>query len=99
MSFIINAQQVVSTGLKGDQKAYRHFTGFPGGLVERTLQRVRSTRPQRMVENAIFGMLPKSKMGKQMYRKLNVYAGDKHPHMAQKPVAKEVNVKAVAKAL
>ena len=93
---IINAAKVVLTGKKEGQKVYRHFTGFPGGLVERTLQRVRSTRPQRMLEDAIFGMLPKSKMGKQMYRKLNVYAGDKHPHIAQKPVAKEVRVKSVS---
>ncbi|MDQ6677263.1 MAG: 50S ribosomal protein L13 [Acidobacteriota bacterium] len=91
---VINAEKVVLTGKKEDQKVYRHFTGYPGGLVERTLQRVRSTRPQRMVEDAIFGMLPKSKMGKQMYRKLNVYAGAKHPHAAQKPVAKELVSKA-----
>jgi len=91
---VINAEKVVLTGKKEDQKIYRHFTGYPGGLVERTVQRVRSTRPQRMVEDAIFGMLPKSKMGKQMYRKLNVYAGAKHPHSAQKPVAKELVGKA-----
>lgn len=93
---LINAAKIVLTGKKEGQKVYRHFTGFPGGLVERTLQRVRATRPQRMLEDAIFGMLPKSKMGKQMYRKLNVYAGDKHPHIAQKPVAKEVRVKSVS---
>lgn len=87
---VINAQKVALTGKKDDQKIYRHFTGYPGGLVETTAQRVRSTRPQRMIEDAIFGMLPKSKMGKQMYRKLKVYAGDKHPHEAQQPVAKEL---------
>lgn len=91
---VINAEKVALTGKKEGQKVYRHFTGYPGGLVERTVQRVRSTRPQRMIEDAIFGMLPKSKMGKQMYRKLNVYAGDKHPHQAQKPVAKELVRKA-----
>jgi large subunit ribosomal protein L13 len=91
---VINAQKVALTGKKDDQKIYRHFTGYPGGLVETTAQRVRSHRPQRMIEDAIFGMLPKSKMGKQMYRKLKVYAGDKHPHAAQQPVAKELVSKA-----
>ena len=91
---VINAEKVALTGKKDDQKIYRHFTGYPGGLVETTAQRVRSHRPQRMVEDAIFGMLPKSKMGKQMYRKLKVYAGDKHPHAAQKPVDKVLVSKA-----
>jgi large subunit ribosomal protein L13 len=91
---VINAEKVALTGKKETQKIYRHFTGSPGGLVETTVQRVRQHRPQRMVEDAIFGMLPKSKMGKQMYRKLNVYAGPKHPHQAQKPVAKELARKA-----
>ena len=58
----------------------------PGGLTETQAKRVRETRPERMVEEAIQGMLPKSKLGKQMYRKLQVYAGPKHPHQAQKPV-------------
>jgi large subunit ribosomal protein L13 len=91
---VINAEKVALTGKKEDQKVYRHFTGYPGGLVEQTVQRVRSKRPQRMIEDAIFGMLPKNKMGKQMYRKLNVYAGPKHPHVAQQPVVKELARKA-----
>jgi large subunit ribosomal protein L13 len=84
---VINAAKVRLTGGKEEKKVYRHFTGYPGGLVEMGVQRVRATRPNRMVEDAIFGMLPKTKLGKQMYRKLKVYAGDKHPHQAQKPVA------------
>ena len=84
---VINAAKVKLTGGKEEKKLYRHFTGYPGGLVEMGVRRVRNTRPTRMVEDAIFGMLPKTKMGKQMYRKLKVYAGDKHPHQAQKPVA------------
>ena len=84
---VINAAKVRLTGGKEEKKVYRHFTGYPGGLVEMGVRRVRATRPNRMVEDAIFGMLPKTKMGKQMYRKLKVYAGDKHPHQAQKPVA------------
>jgi len=84
---VINAEKVRLTGRKEEDKAYRHFTGYPGGLVETTIKRVRETRPQRIVEEAIQGMLPKTKLGKQMYRKLNVYAGDRHPHAAQKPAA------------
>jgi large subunit ribosomal protein L13 len=84
---VINAEKVKLTGRKEDNKLYRHFTGYPGGLVETTVKRVRETRPQRIVEEAIQGMLPKTKLGKQMYRKLKVYAGDKHPHAAQKPAA------------
>ena len=83
---VINAEKVKLTGRKDDQKIYRSFSGYPGGLKEIGARKVRATRPIRMIEDAIFGMLPKTKMGKQMYRKLNVYAGDKHPHQAQKPV-------------
>ena len=84
---VINAGKVKLTGHKEDSKVYRHFTGYPGGLVETNIKRVRQTRPNRIVEEAIQGMLPKTKLGKQMYRKLKVYAGDRHPHAAQKPVA------------
>jgi large subunit ribosomal protein L13 len=84
---VINAEKVKLTGQKEEQKIYRRHSGYPGGLTEIQAKKVRSTRPIKMVELAIQGMLPKSKMGKQMYRKLNVYAGDKHPHQAQKPAA------------
>jgi len=84
---VINAEKVKLTGQKEEQKIYRRHSGYPGGLTEVQAKKVRSTRPIKMVELAIQGMLPKSKMGKQMYRKLNVYAGDKHPHQAQKPAA------------
>ena len=84
---VINAAKVKVTGRKEEDKLYRHFTGYPGGLVEKSLKRVRAERPTRIIEDAIAGMLPKTKLGKQMYRKLNVYAGDKHPHAAQQPVA------------
>src|SRR5579872_6847681 len=82
---VINAAKVKLTGRKDEQKVYRSFTGYPGGLIETGAQKVRATRPARIVEEAISGMLPKTKLGKQMYRKLKVYAGDKHPHSAQKP--------------
>jgi large subunit ribosomal protein L13 len=84
---VINASKVRLTGRKEENKVYRHFTGYPGGLVEKSFRRVRAERPTRIVEDAISGMLPKTKLGKQMYRKLKVYAGDKHPHQAQKPAA------------
>jgi large subunit ribosomal protein L13 len=87
---VVNAAQVKLTGKKDDQKVDRRFTGYPGGLVEVGARKMRATRPTRMLEDAIFGMLPKTKMGKQMYRKLKVYAGDKHPHSAQKPQGKQV---------
>ncbi|MBV9769008.1 MAG: uL13 family ribosomal protein, partial [Bryobacterales bacterium] len=73
-------------GRKESQKVYRRHSGYPGGLTEVGAVQLRATRPAKMVEHAIAGMLPKTKLGKQMYRKLKVYAGDKHPHQAQRPV-------------
>jgi len=84
---VINAEKVKLTGRKDQQKLYRRHTGYPGGLIEVGAIKMRATRPTKMIEQAIAGMLPKNKLGKQMYRKLKVYAGDKHPHQAQKPVA------------
>jgi len=95
---VINAAKVRLSGRKDSQKLYRHFTGYPGGLVETGAAKVRVTRPTRMIEEAISGMLPKTKLGKQMYRKLKVYAGDKHPHAAQKPAALTVKRSAAAPA-
>jgi large subunit ribosomal protein L13 len=92
---VINADKVRVTGRKETDKMYRHFTGYPGGLVEKSLKKVREERPVRLIEDAIFGMLPKTKLGKQMYRKLKVYAGDKHPHAAQKPAALDISRKVV----
>jgi large subunit ribosomal protein L13 len=84
---VINADKVRLTGNKEGQKLYRTHSGYPGGLKETQARKMRAVRPMRMVELAIQGMLPKNPLGKQMYRKLNVYSGDKHPHEAQKPVA------------
>lgn len=83
---IVNAGKVALTGQKENQKVYRRHTGYPGGLIETGARRMRETRPERMLELAIAGMLPKTKLGKQMYRKLNVYREEQHPHQAQKPV-------------
>ncbi len=84
---VINARKVKLTGRKEEQKVYRTHSGYPGGLKEVGARKMRERRPERMLELAISGMLPKTKLGKQMYRKLNVYAGDQHPHIAQKPEA------------
>ena len=83
---VVNAAKVRLTGQKEESKMYRRHSGYPGGLKEINAKRLRRSRPERMIEQAIQGMLPKTKLGKQMYRKLNVYAGPKHPHQAQKPV-------------
>jgi large subunit ribosomal protein L13 len=84
---VINAEKVVLTGAKERDKMYRHHSGYPGGLKEKSAARMRAERPVRMVELAVAGMLPKNKLGKQMVTKLKVYAGPKHPHQAQQPVA------------
>jgi large subunit ribosomal protein L13 len=84
---VINAEKAILTGNKEQQKLYRRHSGYPGGLTEIQAARMRQTRPIRMVEEAVKGMLPKTKLGKQMYRKLKVYAGDRHPHAAQQPHA------------
>ena len=88
---VVNAQKIKLTGRKEEQKIYRRHSGYPGGLTETSARTVRQTRPVKLVEDAIQGMLPKTKLGKQMYRKLKVYAGPKHPHQAQQPV--ELTVK------
>ena len=87
---IVNVDKVKLTGRKDDQKVYRRHSGYPGGLRTDRVKVVRAENPMRMVEEAVRGMLPKSKLGDAMYRKLNVYAGDKHPHAAQKPTVFEV---------
>lgn len=88
---VINAAKIRLTGRKEDQKVYRRHSGYPGGLTVIGAAKLRATRPTKMVEQAIAGMLPKTKLGKQMYRKLKVYAGDQHPHQAQKPVALSIS--------
>jgi len=87
---VVNAEKAVLTGRKEEQKIYRRHSGYPGGLKEISAGDLRAKRPVRLVEEAIRGMLPKTKLGKQMYRKLKVYAGDRHPHSAQKPQAMAV---------
>jgi large subunit ribosomal protein L13 len=87
---VINANKIRVTGMKTEQKMYRHYTGFPGGLREEQFRKLFDRRPDRVVQEAILGMLPKNKLGKAMGKKLKVYAGDKHDHQAQKPQALEL---------
>src|SRR6476659_2849911 len=82
---VVNAAKVRLTGKKDDQKIYRPFTGYPGALVEIGARKERHTRPARMVEDAVAGMRPITKLGKQTFHKLRVYAGDKHALAAQNP--------------
>jgi large subunit ribosomal protein L13 len=91
---IINAEKVKLTGGKENQKVYRRHTGYPGGLIETGASKMRATRPARMLELAVSGMLPKNKLGKQMYRKLKVYAGEHHPHQAQRPAVLDLGKEA-----
>jgi large subunit ribosomal protein L13 len=88
---VINASKVRLTGLKAQSKTYRRYTGFPGGLREESFVRLIQRRPEKVVEEAIKGMLPKTKLGRKMATKLNVYRDEKHPHAAQKPQLLEVN--------
>jgi len=83
---VINASKVALTGDKLDKKIYYNHSGYTGGLRERTARVMKENYPIEMVERAIKGMLPKGRLGRQMYKKLFVYAGEEHPHAAQQPV-------------
>lgn len=83
---IINASKVVLTGNKLNDKIYYNHSGYTGGLRERTAKVMKENYPVEMMERAVKGMLPKGRLGRQMYRKLFVYAGETHPHAAQQPV-------------
>jgi large subunit ribosomal protein L13 len=82
---VINAKGVKLTGMKSETKKYRRYTGYPGGLREEEFKKLLARRPEKIVEEAIVGMLPHSKLGRAMAKKLKVYKDDKHPHVAQKP--------------
>lgn len=81
---VINAEKIRFTGDKMNQKEYTRYTGYPGGLKKRTAKEMIQTRPIKVIETAVKGMLPKTKLGNQMFRKLFVYEGAEHPHQAQK---------------
>jgi len=82
---IVNAEKVVVTGSKTDDKRYYRHSGYPGGLTEATFRKMQQTFPERIVEKAVIGMLPRNRLGRAMARKLKVYAGPDHPHAGQAP--------------
>lgn len=88
---VINADKIKLTGNKWEQKIHAYHTGYPGGRREIAYKELRAKHPERMVEYAVKGMLPKSRLGRQMFTKLKVYAGAEHPHEAQKPEVLELN--------
>ncbi len=87
---VINAEKVKVTGNKATQKVYRHHTGFMGGLREVSYKEMLAKHPERIIEKAVKGMLPKNSLGSQMYRKLKVIAGPEHGHQAQQPEVLEL---------
>jgi large subunit ribosomal protein L13 len=82
---VINAEKVLLTGRKETDKIYRSHSLYPGGLKEKEARFVRAEKPEQMIEEAVWGMLPKNKIGRKMLKKLKVYRGTSHPHQAQKP--------------
>lgn len=89
---VINASQVRVTGNKSTDKVYYKHSGYPGGLTEITFEKLLAKSPERVIEKAVKGMLPKNPLGRAMYRKLKVYAGAEHPHMAQQPQVLDFNM-------
>ena len=90
---IVNADKVMVTGNKSLQKTYYRHSGYPGGLSELTFEEMQKRYPERIIETAVRGMLPKNKLGRKMIAKLKVYAGEEHPHDAQKPQPLELGKK------
>ena len=82
---VVNAEKVVTTGRKMDEKVYYHHSDYVGGMKETTLREMLNKHPERVIEHGVKGMLPKGVLGRQMYKKLFVYAGPEHKHEAQKP--------------
>jgi large subunit ribosomal protein L13 len=87
---VINADKVKLTGMKAESKVYHHYTGYPGGLRTEEFRKRAVRKPEWVIEDAVKRMLPKTKLGTHMFSKLKVYKGDKHPHQAQKPEAKQL---------
>ncbi|XOV84301.1 MAG: 50S ribosomal protein L13 [bacterium] len=88
---VINAEKVHVTGNKEQDKVYWRHSGYPGGIRGTTVSDMRATHPERIIEKAVKGMLPRNALGRAMYRKLKVYAGAEHPHAAQQPAVLELN--------
>ncbi len=88
---VVNAEKVVVTGKKPAQKLYRRHSGRPGGMKTETFEHLQARIPERIIEKAVKGMLPKNNLGRQLFRKLKVYAGSEHPHSAQQPKELTIN--------
>jgi len=82
---VVNAEKIKTTGNKIDDKVYYHHSGFPGGIKAKTLRQRLTAEPEKVINDAVWGMLPKNRLGKAMLKKLKVYKGNEHPHAAQKP--------------
>lgn len=87
---IVNAEKVVFSGNKLDQKVYTRYTGYQGGLKSTTAREMLDKHPERVLERAVWGMLPKNRLGRKLIRRLKVYAGEAHPHAAQVPAPMEI---------
>jgi large subunit ribosomal protein L13 len=87
---VINAEKICVSGNKEEGKLYHHHTGFPGGIKTISLEKLRAKFPERIIESAVKGMLPKNPLGRAMFRKLKVYAGPEHKHASQQPKPLEV---------
>jgi large subunit ribosomal protein L13 len=87
---IINASKVKLTGAKAENKIYHRHTGYPGGIRMTTAGKLLESRPERLVEMAVHGMLPKNRLGRRLFNKLKIYRGAEHPHAAQQPTAMEI---------
>ncbi|MEQ8754635.1 MAG: 50S ribosomal protein L13 [Coleofasciculus sp. G1-WW12-02] len=88
---VVNAEKVVVTGKKSSQKLYRRHSGRPGGMKTETFEHLQGRIPERIIEKAVKGMLPKNSLGRKLFTKLKVYAGETHPHDAQKPQTLTIN--------
>ncbi len=82
---VLNAEKVGVTGTKADSKVYQNYSGYPSGLREVSFKRMLDSKPEEIIRSAVKGMLPKNTLGRQMFKKLKVYAGTEHPHTAQQP--------------
>jgi large subunit ribosomal protein L13 len=87
---VVNAEKVVVTGRKAEQKVYRRYSGYPGGLKETSYARMMERRPEEILRRAVYGMMPKTRLARRQMVKLKIYAGPEHPHAAQNPQKLEV---------
>lgn len=92
---VVNAAKVAVTGAKAEQKRYFRHSGYPGGLSEQAFEDVMRTHPERIIEQAVRGMLPKNRLGRKMFKKLKVYPGPDHPHAGQSPQSLEIDARKV----